>query len=400
MANELSVELKLKLDKLRQQSQQAGRDINQYLASSVKGLPATSMEKDNADKEAQKKRERAARNAKLDEKDRQREEAEEEKHRRKRQAALAQMIPQIAVLYAAIKSLQKVFQELASAADTARKNYAKILQSGGMAGGFVIQRAQLAEIIGVSDQQVMQYGQAIAYLNEKLEFSHKIFTDTNQTLTALSWHFKILEQNTHAMWASLANDAAPAIHMLIDALDQFVKYIVEHRKTILGLIGWNTETPEQTRRRLDLDFFSKNYITAMEPLMEMDPFSGETPEEYIERFRKTFGTRSRGATELVAKESGVAPVIAKMLTTWLHEAMPKAMEAPKAPAVAASLNRLPASNWERMGLIIGPGGAIDHAKRTADNTTKLVQLTGQLIHSIIPHSGKPNFFENPTYSQP
>jgi hypothetical protein len=240
----------------------------------------------------------------------------------------------------ALKGLKTAIEGVTRAADEARRTYAKILQSGGMAPGFVIQRQQLAQVMGVSDDAVWQYGTAIAFLNSKLEWSTSILTETNPTVTALGWEFQVTSQNMKALWAQLANDAAPAVNAFLKSLDGLIKFL--HANT------WAVE--------------------------------------------KDVGGVFKSALNMVLPSLG----------PWLGVAgtAAKAIGTERAPSPTVSINRLPASAWEKMGLIIGGGGmAVDHQKKIANNTNQMVQILNRIANAAgVPRSG--NFFDNPMYAQP
>jgi hypothetical protein len=389
--NELSVELRLKMDQVRRDAQRAGSEVNKGLASSVKGLPPTVTEQQDARSVDNARRAaiaRARRNAQMDLKDdindasrrnraaaliRQRDEANtqrlvEEASRRNRAAQLLRQRKQdrdednaekakdaikvplkgIAIATAAaafaFMTLKKVMDEVAGAANRAAATYAKILQSGGMAAGFVVKREQLANIIGVSEDQVMQYGSAIAYLNSRLEWSTKIFTETNPTLTALSWNLRIVENDFAAMIAKISTDGAPAFKIFLDFLDQVIKKgesVIQNKGSEIAAIAAGAARVLTPGLFLNVsDFATKD-----------------------------------------AKKNPLKPV-------------------PQAPV---SLNRFPASDWQKMGLVIG-GGGVNPQEKTAQHTAKMVTQLQTITTLLQPRTGNTknpaNVLTNPMYPQP
>jgi hypothetical protein len=309
MANELSVELRLKLDKLKGDSARAGQQVRSDLASSVKGLAPTNMERQTQSERIS----RAQRNRKLDE-------ADAEKERKasamgKLMDSAKAMALRFATIAGILMILRKEFQLLSSAVENARNLYAKQLRSGGMAAGFVTQRAQLAEVIGVGEKEVYQYGAAIGYLNDKLAFSTKIFTDTTPTLTALSWEWKVMGQDMKAFWAQAATKLAPALFLLA----------------------------------------------------------------------KTGSLLTKVMTQL--QDSFMFPGIATILKLGGGLLMPKA------PGVPISTERMPASAWEKMGLVIGQGGGTNYARKTAEGTTKSAQYLEKIANAVggVPRTGQQQF---------
>jgi hypothetical protein len=314
MANPLEIELKLKLANLRTEAKKAGQEINSGLATSPKEFFAAQGQRARI--------ERAQRNRKLDEADAAKEAKAQKllaakEQKAKMLASAKNLAMATAGIVAAFKVLKKTLSEMIQTADAARRTYAKILQSGGMASGFIIQRQQLAEVLGVGENEVMQYGKAIANLNSRLQFSRSVLTETNPTLTEVGWQFKVLNQDMKALWAQLTYEAAPALTTFAMSLS--------------GLV--------------------------------------------------------RGATMLLPIMMPVLTLLAKLM--------------PKAPSVPVSINRLPGSNWEKMGMVIGRVGAQDYTKKTSENTAKVVTLLEKFAHNYS-HLQKwqNDNFSNPNVSYP
>ena len=392
MANELSVDLVFKAKNAQQAARQGANEVNATLASQVKGLRPTSIEKEDAgglirsrkaaaakraennrieiayEVEAASRRNRAAallrqRQQKITENQieeasrrnqarallRQRKQARDDESSAKASEAMKMSLKGIAIATAiagaGILTLKKIISEVGEAANKAAATYAKILQSGGMASGFVVKREQLAKIIGVSEDQVMQYGAAINYLNSKLEWSTKIFTETNPTLTALAWNFRILENDFSAMIAKLSTDGAPAFNAFLDFLDEVIKK------------GTNILTKGEP------------YLPAIGHGMA-NTFPGGQILEGIWKWM-----------EGDAAKNPIKPV-------------------PQAPI---SLNRFPASSWQKMGLVIGGGGRSPQEK-IAQNTSKTVTHLQQIVNLLQPRTGNArnpaNILANPMYPQP
>jgi hypothetical protein len=90
-----------------------------------------------------------------------------------------------------------------------------------------------------------------------------------------------------------------------------------------------------------------------------------------------------------------AAAFKEVLKTLLSIPGTYAAQTPKTPV---SIERMPSSAWERMGLIIGQTGGMNPAKTTATNTTKLVALTEKLIQCITTKSRPSMDHVNPTAS--
>jgi hypothetical protein len=126
----------------------------------------------------------------------------------------------------AIKALTKTMHEVMKAYQSEGTNYAKALTSG-LGIGFVTKRSMLADIMGVSEVDVVKFGAAMTYLNPKIEWASGILAKTNANLTSVGWNFKVLQNDMGAAFATIANDAAPALRQFIDGLYIIVKKSTE-----------------------------------------------------------------------------------------------------------------------------------------------------------------------------
>ena len=125
----------------------------------------------------------------------------------------------------ALKALTATVKQTLAAYENARQIYSKALQNG-MGLQWSTKRGLLAQIMGVSEQDVFRFGAQMAYLNPKLEQASQILARTATPLTQVSWEFKVLKADLSAMFAKLATDATPAILHFIDALDKMVKDLI------------------------------------------------------------------------------------------------------------------------------------------------------------------------------
>ena len=113
------------------------------------------------------------------------------------------------------EKLAKIFLE---ASDSARRLYASSLMSGGLPIKFTQYRQSLANVIGVGENDVLQFGSAIRTMSADLKYSNKVIADTNPTLTAMGWEWKILGQDMKALKAEIAYSVAPLIHILFNTM--------------------------------------------------------------------------------------------------------------------------------------------------------------------------------------
>lgn len=210
---------------------------------------------------------------------------------------------------AALLTLRSAAYRVADAMERARALYAKQLTSGGLPGGFVAYRSALAEVIGVGEDDVWQYGKAVSYLSKQLEWSSGRAAALTPELTATSWAFQVLKQDVRAAWMGIAHDLAPALQMVAK----------------LGSVG---------ARQLNL----KNLIG-----LALGPAQGSI------------------LGGLISKIPGAA-----------------------APAPTVSAQRLQASAWERMGLVIGTGGGgTQYMRETAQATKRSASLLERIAGSLM-----------------
>lgn len=237
-------------------------------------------------------------------------------------AAFSPLGAALGVVALEVLALRKLFNELGHSVELARANYARQLTSGGLPGSFVAKRSALASIIGVSEQEVFQFGKQIEYLNEKLAMSVGVTTATTRSLTAVSWEFAVFGKNCQAVWDIIAAQLAPAMLGLGRALNATLEIV----------ISWGVKFGEVLKTVLRAAI-----VTAL----------GQTA--------------GLAYDALAASGENAKPI----------------------PGVEASSSRLPASAWEKMGLILGPTVAQAAAQRTAQNTAQIVEQLNTLNHTIV-----------------
>lgn len=236
----------------------------------------------------------------------------------------------ITTLKKAFEGLRLVVMEVAKAYETARQLYAKAL-TGGMGLQFTAKRGLIAQIMGVSETDVFRFGAQMAYLNPRLEMASKILAQTATPLTQVSWQFKILQADMGALFAKLANDAAPSIMKFTDALIKMMQVASSMHDVAAKLWSVGKWTPTGIVARLATGEFSRAAIY---------------------------------------KILGIKDTQAAMPTT------------------ASWMKQLPASSWEKMGLIVG-GGNQNFAKQTAANTASAVKHLAVIAAAVTGGKSKP-----------
>ena len=218
----------------------------------------------------------------------------------------------------ALKALSVTVKETIAAYENARQIYSKALQNG-MGLQWSTKRGLMAQIMGVSEQDVFRFGAQMAYLNPKLEQSAKILSDTATPLTQVSWQWNILQTDLSASFAILANDAKPAVMGFLSSLDELVKFLNKHSKA-LGLMA-----------RSEATVWTLGMSEVWNGLNNL-----------------------RGK-----KDSGMSAM----------------------PSPQSWMKQLPASHWEHMGLVIG-GGQNNYARDTARNTRESANALKQIARFI------------------
>lgn len=235
----------------------------------------------------------------------------------------------------ALKALAEAVKGTLSAYENARKEYARALMSGGLPLGFTVRRAALANVLGVGENEVLQFGRQVLYLNDKLKWSNKIISETTPELTGVSWEFSILGQNMKGLFATLASDAAPALEKFANALSTIVQ-------AVTGFID--------------------KYPIVFKAMMAAMLGPGGIGMLHTKAFDRLDGESTT-------------------------------------PPPSAYMKQLKVSSWERMGLVVGGyGTAGNPAQQTAKNTERTVHELKGIRKALIPRSGAEFFnpaFSNP-----
>lgn len=222
---------------------------------------------------------------------------------------------------------------LTNAINRSASLYAKTLQSGGMPLGFMAQRQGLANVLGVGEQEVWHYGDAVKSLNERLRFSSQINAQANRNLTSAAWSMRILGEDLKALGTYGANQAAPGIRKTANALSFIIQKIGK---------------------------------TTMDGLLET----------------------SKATANLM---SGGSLYTSGKFTNWLAKKMGMTDgEADKpAPLPTVSSKRMQSSPWERMGMVIGHGAGGHPLKATERNTRSAAQTLKEIKAFLAPRNSGP-----------
>jgi len=245
-------------------------------------------------------------------------------------AASAAAIP-LAALAATLLSLRRAIKSANEAAEL----YAKTLQSGGLPLGFVSWRSSLASILGVSEDEVLSFAKAVDGLGERVNESTDIIARNAPELAKTSWEMRMLKLEWQAFWSEFAAAMSPVLLQILRDISAFLKPFTMAAELINKL-------SEAKRYAQDLK------------LQGYEKWADLLPEGGIKGFIKEWITQSRE-------------------------------ELSKAPEPIAWSRRLPGSDWERKGLVLGGFGMAggvgieEPSKQTANNTKQIAKSVGTIV---------------------
>lgn len=248
-------------------------------------------------------------------------------------AASAAAIP-LAALAATLLSLRRAIKSANEAAEL----YAKTLQSGGLPLGFVSWRSSLASILGVSEDEVLSFAKAVDGLGERVKESTDIIARNAPELAKTSWEMRMLKLEWQAFWSEFSKAMSPVLRQILRDISAFLKLITMAAKLI--------NIWREVKRNAQ------------------DFWADLLPEGGIKGFIKEWITQSRE-------------------------------ELSKAPEPIAWSRRLPGSDWERKGLVLGGFGMAggvgieEPSKQTANNTKQIAKSVRTIVTIL-------RFLFNPT----
>jgi hypothetical protein len=234
----------------------------------------------------------------------------------------------IRAISAALVPLKMFAKMVMQAAEAARKLYANALMSG-MGIGMTVKRNMLANILGVSENDIFQFGRQIAALNDQLETAYRITAKTNASMATTGIEFKVLEANMAALKAEMADKVSPET---------------------VGFTMILSKLTAATTSAID------KITTAHPKLVEIGKRSilqtlfGFVPGSAFDDIRQ--GAKAIGQNQI-----------------------------DKVGSPQAYMKQMPASAWERMGLQVGGTGGTNYAAKTADSTAKSATYLQRLLEA-------------------
>lgn len=289
---------------------------------------------------------------------------------------LTKVNPVVAATTAAMTALRAAVQQVASAMENARTIYARSLQSG-FSTAQTTQRMQLSKAIGVGENEIYQYGSALEFLNSRLAVATAITAKTATILTESAYEWSILKENIAAMWATVAAALAPAINRLMELVSALVKLeTLSGLGTMVGnIFGMLIEGV--TRLIAITNLVPAAFMLASVAVQDsirnlMEKLNNVIAGTKVGRmlgFEKKKETGFENTGQALGALKDVAKAAFGASSQYKNNLQPP----------QAMMKQLPASSWERMGLVIGAGGGTNYAKDTADHTKDMAGIMKRML---------------------
>ncbi len=240
-----------------------------------------------------------------------------------------------------LQALTKTIKNLNDALERARKLYASALTTG-LGLQFTTKRNLLSDVIGVSEKDVLQFGQAIQFIGPRLQTASDVLAKTAPNLAATAYSIKILELDLASLFALIVSDLSPAIRKTTTLLSELIKGFERFHQIIANMSE-----------------------VLLKTLIETLP---------------------AGLRELAEA------------TLNLIKAIP---DSGPAPNPVSYMQQIHASALEHMGLIVGGlGGATDFAAQTAQNTKKTAEAVTKIAQKVAGGGSRSSFGDSLLYSMP
>lgn len=263
-------------------------------------------------------------------------------------------------------ALTKATQRVIQAFDEAAGRYAKQLTSG-LPGGFTTTRSVLAQVIGVSERDVLQYGRAIEFLNDRVKLAAAELNRTTPVLTAVSWNWRILGLDIKAAWAQVAEAFAPLANMLAKAGSAIIEF---YRETGLTATAYTA-----LAKALQLVTGALTAIVSVALLATTAIIAlGDAIQYFLRQVENSYYRMTGQFWKISDKDTFKETKAAWAAIQKLWDSFSRKGAVETVPNATSSYNRLEASPWERMGLIIGGSASGNPLSETAKNTKNTVEI--------------------------
>jgi len=298
-----------------------------------------------------------------------------------------QLYANFKLVQVALQSFRTAINGLIQAFDNARKMYGKSLTSG-LGIKMTTKMSVLSQVLGVSEQDVLKFGAAIAFVNPKVEEITKMFTDTNAVLAELGMNIAILKLKFEAVSSVIAARMSSTIDSFIAGMSalldvfkdseifQGVVVILTKAIQLIGIVASGIELVFGI-----LTDSLHNLFVLVNNLLSKIPYLagklGLVKMDFV-------------GLEKTEKKSG--PIMKQWAALFGQDK--KSEE--KLPGVQSSIKQISASAWEKMGLVIGGKG---------NTTNELIRQSNKHLSTIaaaVTGTGiaRQSFGMNPTVANP
>lgn len=298
-----------------------------------------------------------------------------------------QLYANFKLVQVALQSFRTAINGVINAFENARKVYGKSLTSG-LGVKMTTKMGVLSQVLGVSEQDVLKFGAAIAFINPKIEEITKMFEDTNAVLAETGMNIAILKLKFEAVSAVIASRMNTTIDSFIAGMSalldvfkdseifQAVVVILTKAIQLIGIVASGIE--------LVFGIFTdsiQNLLVFVNNLLLKIPFLanklGIVKMDYV-------------GLEKTEKKSG--PIMKQWAALFGQDDKSKE----KLPGVQSSMKQIAASSWEKMGLVIGGRG---------NTTNELIRQSNKHLSTIaaaVTGTGvaRQSFGLNPTVANP
>lgn len=317
-------------------------------------------------------------------------------------AAVAAMV----ALGLAIKGLKLALEKAKEAIEFSGKTYIKSVQSGMGVGG-ATSRSLIAQALGVDEKDIFQFGAAMQYIQPRIKASAAAISSAVVPLTKLRVDIEILKIKFLAFGSVLAVNLMPIIESFLNALGSFSDFLTQSNVVqgamtvlikVLQVIQFNIQSVA-----IGFQLAADGILVLMAAINDLIHFLAKI-NPVIKLISKMSGVGTtimspdalkKFATDAKAGEKAQFD-LAKSILGLDDSGKPKgaAFASP-----AAFAKQMPASAWEKMGLVIG-GGGVNHAAETAKNTKKTAQTLDKILQAVVSGAatGAPIF--SPAYNNP
>ena len=285
-------------------------------------------------------------------------------------AALAGLRVAIGLVKYALNTLLAPIRAVAAAADAARKAYANSLSSGTPLN-FSIQTSALAEVLGVGQDEVLNYAAAVEVLNKSMKYSIATFQETNRPLTMLGWSMKSLGASFEAMFAKIGADLAPALSQAADLIKNTIDAFT--KSGVLNGLTWFTGVLIHL-----LNLIAGAVSLLAQGFELLGSVIVDSVQYFIRQIRNSIARVTGGTiddSDPFKETKDKADILARTVEDLFRN---RSDNKNLAPEPSAWSQRMPTSAWEKMGLVLGSAGA-NYTQQTANNTKRIADLMSEFI---------------------